>query len=76
MIDSDVLHARLSAIQAQIAQGRLVYADLELRRDETIARIVALGRQLDSLNGAKQEIDALLAILETTNGASFEAAPS
>jgi ABC-type transporter Mla subunit MlaD len=54
------IRARRNELAALIKEARLVYADLEVQRDQAIRALAELQRQLDGMAGAKQELDALL----------------
>lgn len=59
------MHARITdrraTLAAQLDHGRLVFADMEAQRDQAIAALAQLQRQLDALAGGLQELDALIA---------------
>ena len=53
MIDADTIRARVAGIEAERAEGKRAYAELE-------QRLANLGRRLDMLAGAQQELERLL----------------
>jgi chromosome segregation ATPase len=57
----DRITARRDALQAQIDRVRLIYADLEVQRDQALSLLARAQRELDAMAGGLQELQALLA---------------
>lgn len=77
MIDRATLQTHRDLLAAKLNAGRLTYADLEVQRDQAMEQLAEVQRQLDTIAGGIQVLDALLAIeIKPANGLDIPLAAS